>query len=334
MQMKKHGFFQGVLLSLVMAVPSRGDVVINEIMYHPESEDVREEFIELLNNGPEPVDVSGWQFVRGVRYVVPPGSMLAPGGVLVVCADPATFGARYPGIANFVGGWDGILSNSGQDIVLADNQGQVMDRVVYADDGDWAIRRRGDLDYGHRGWAWTSDADGGGRSLELRNPLLSNHAGQNWAASLAPGGTPGLPNSAATNNVAPLITEAGHFPVIPRSSQPIAFTARLQDESAIGLSLKLHWRLDGAPEFNGVAMTDDGAGVDGQPGDLEFAIQIPPQTNRAIVEYYFEATDSEGRASFWPAPSRDLAGESVQTNNALLQIDDSSYEGKIGRAHV
>ena len=47
--------------------------------------------------------------------------------------------------------------------------------------------------------------DGGGRSLELINSVMTNNAGQNWAASLVDGGTPGAANSVAATDIAPLI---------------------------------------------------------------------------------------------------------------------------------
>ena len=47
--------------------PDFSDVVINEIMYHPASEDDREEYIELLNRDTRPVNLKGWRLARGVN---------------------------------------------------------------------------------------------------------------------------------------------------------------------------------------------------------------------------------------------------------------------------
>ncbi len=313
---------------LLLAFQGPAEVVINEIMYHPQSEDVREEYIELFNTGPLPVSVAGWQFTSGVQFTIPDGQVLAAGGVLVICADPATFTAKHPGAGNVVGGWTGILSNSGQDIELVNDAGLRMDHVHYADDGDWALRRRGDLEYGHRGWAWSSEADGlGDKSLELINPWLTNNSGQNWAPSRIAGGTPGAANSTATNNVAPLILGARHSPDVPRSNQAITFTARLVDESATGLAVILNYRIDGAASFQSQPLLDDGLGADNQPGDLEFTTQLPAQPNQSILEFYFTASDAGGRARTWPTPARDLADQPVQVNNALLQVDDTDFAG-------
>ena len=76
------------------------DVVISEIMYHPyaashQPEPLGEEFIELHNRGDAAADLSGWKFTDGVSFEFPDVA-LAPGGYLVVPADPGAFHARYP----------------------------------------------------------------------------------------------------------------------------------------------------------------------------------------------------------------------------------------------
>ena len=54
---------------LALGVPAlRGQVVINEILYHPQSENPLEEFIELYNRGTNAVNLSGWRFAGGVSF--------------------------------------------------------------------------------------------------------------------------------------------------------------------------------------------------------------------------------------------------------------------------
>jgi hypothetical protein len=160
------------------------DVVINEIMYHPASEDVREEFVELHNRRSTAIDLTGWRLTQVVRFSFPANTVMPPCGYLVVVADPVTFSDRHPGIVNYVGGWEGILSNNGETLDLQNAAAEVVDRVQFAAEGDWAIRARGPEDRAHRGWIWTAGHDGGGLSLELVNPALPNDYGQNWTSSL------------------------------------------------------------------------------------------------------------------------------------------------------
>ena len=54
-------------------------VVINEVMYHPSSENPLEEYIELLNASSQPVDLSGAYFSSGIQYALP-SVAIPPGG--------------------------------------------------------------------------------------------------------------------------------------------------------------------------------------------------------------------------------------------------------------
>ena len=153
----------------VQVDPDFSDVVINEIMYHPASEDDREEYIELLNRDTRPVNLKGWRLARGVRV-----SGRSSPDALVVAADPVVFAEKYPEAKPAIGGWSGRLSNSSEALVLEDAGGREADRVAYADEGDWALRVRGPDDRGFHGWRWEALHDGEGRSLELITP---NEAG-------------------------------------------------------------------------------------------------------------------------------------------------------------
>src|SRR6267142_5959887 len=118
------------------------DVVISEIMFHPSSGDDGQEYVELFNKGDATAILTNWKFDQGVTFTFP-SVTIAPGGYLAVAADVAKFNAKYPGVANVVGGWTGSLSNSGEQIELIDNLGATMDQVSYADDGNWGVRERG-----------------------------------------------------------------------------------------------------------------------------------------------------------------------------------------------
>lgn len=82
-------------------------VVINEIHYNPPDNTVREEFVELYNPSPTPVDVSLWKLSGGVTFTIPAGSVIPGLGFLVLAQAPATILARYgatsvgPGPADF-----------------------------------------------------------------------------------------------------------------------------------------------------------------------------------------------------------------------------------------
>src|SRR5436190_18219066 len=73
-------------------------VVVNEIMYHPPSTNLSEQWFELFNTATNPVDLSGWKTSKGVEFAFPTNTILPGDGYLVVAADTATFQAKNPGI--------------------------------------------------------------------------------------------------------------------------------------------------------------------------------------------------------------------------------------------
>jgi len=314
------------------------EVIITEIMYHPLQQSGPEntgfEYIELFNAGSARVHLAGWQLTDGVDFTFPPVD-LDGGAYLVVAADVNQFAILYPDVKNVVGGWSGSLRNSGERIELADAGGVVVDSVRYADEGDWAVRELGPADRGHRGWTWSEAHDGGGWSLELMNPAMPNEYGQNWAARNVPMGTPGRKNSIAADDIAPLILDVAHLPAVPRSSEPVAVTARVMDELQEGVTVRLHYRVDASTasdwhtlphenpaSYQTVAMLDDGLHGDARAGDGIYGGLVPPQADKSIVEFFVEAVDAGGKSRTWPAPCRvDNALE--QVTNALFLVDDS-----------
>ncbi len=313
-------------LLLALSAAARADVLINEIMYHPSSENPAEEYIELYNSGVAPVALAGWQFTNGVTFTFPASSIPA-GGYLVVAANQTAFTAKYPTVTNYVAGWTGQLSNSSNTITLRDSLLVKVDEVDYSDDGDWGQRERDALaDFGHRGWGWNSDADGLGKSLELVNALFDNSEGQNWKPSITAQGTPGVANSVAASDIAPIITKAEHFPLLPTHSDPVAVFAKMTDDHASAITATLFWRLDGG-SFAPVAMFDDGTHGDGAAGDGVYGAFLSAQADNAIVEYYFQATDATAHTRTWPAAAKDYTGTFGQFCNCLYQVDDTVYAG-------
>lgn len=141
------------------------DVVLNEIFYHPPPGSPTPEFIELHNRGGRPVDVGGWAFAKGVEYAIPEGTVIPPGGYLVVSAAPAQLESVH-GISGVLGPWTGVLADAGENVRLVDRAGNVADQVRYYDGGRWS--------------RW---ADGGGSSLELIDPRQDNSFASAWEAS-------------------------------------------------------------------------------------------------------------------------------------------------------
>jgi len=332
----KHRASASIAAALLLLCGARvgaADIVINEIMYHPlqpqfGAEPINEEFVELFNKGANAVNLNGWRFTKGLTFTFT-NVTIAPGAYLVISPNTVAFSSRYPGVTNVVGNCEGTLSNNGETIELKDAAGDVVEAVSYGSEGDWAVRQRGPSDAGHRGWKWQCLADGLGKSMERRNPYLENNNGQNWASSIPAGGTPGRTNSVFTNNVAPLIVDLSHFPLVPTSTQAVAMTAHIVDEQTSGLAVTLFWRVDSTtpPAFTPAPMFDDGAHGDGAAADGFYGAVIPAQSNNIVIEFYVVASDAGGRASSWPGlvvAADDGAGPTGQVANALYQVDDNA----------
>ena len=317
-----------------------GDIIISEIMYHPyhrptDAEDFGQEYIELYNPGSEPVSLAGWQFVDGIQYVFPDNVTIQAGEYLVVAADVSTFIYKYRSDVEMVGGWTGHLSNSGETIELVDSNGIIIDKVRYADEGDWAIRELGPDDYHHRGWTWIAGHDGLGKSLELINPSLPNDYGQNWGASQIENGTPGRINSIASDNTAPLILNVIHSPVIPGPFDPVTVNARIISGQETRITVTIYYRVDTSyysdidiyphfesDDYNTLPMFDDGFHDDGQADDGVYGAELPSQSHGTIVEFFIEAEDMNNNTRTWPAPSI-VDGQREQVTNLLYQVDEN-----------
>ncbi len=149
-------------------------IVIHEIMYHapptlregeiPYAES-DEEWIELFNRSDQPVDLEDWRLRDAVEFTFPVGTTIEPGAYLVVAKDAAAVQAKY-GIENVIGNYEGTLSNQDDRILLVDASKNPADDVHYYERG-----------------RWPAFADGGGSSLELRDPWADNAKGETWAGS-------------------------------------------------------------------------------------------------------------------------------------------------------
>ena len=334
----------GALLSAVTTVNLQAGfdpkaVIINEIMYHPASENDLHEYIELFNTATGPIDLTGWKFTKGIDFTFPAISIPA-GGYLIVAPTVAGFNGAYGSVSQIVGGWVGTLANGGETIRLqypdsTSSTGYTeADQVDYSKEGDWGQRRA--FTDSETGWEWQTRSDGLGDSLELINPSLANNNGENWTKrEISAAGnqrTPGGPNTqillTPTPNIAPLISKVKHFPPIPGPSQTVNVTATISDELTTGVTGAVLYRTwtpnqsTAGGNFTQVNMLDDGLHGDGLANDGVFGGTLPVQVVNTIVEFYVRATDSASNVRTWPAPTT-TAG--AQGANCLYQVDTETW---------
>jgi hypothetical protein len=183
------------------SVASSQNLTVSEIHYNPHGEEELE-FIELRNTSDATVNLSGAEFTDGIRFTFPAGTTVGPRGSLIIVEDEEAFRRIYmdPNSAWYyesialAGEFTGALGNNGETLALVDRGGAGIFRFSYNDAGSWPGR-----------------ADGGGSSLELKDPAAapSEIAARNaWLADASnwrPGseflGSPGRDGSGPDNRV-------------------------------------------------------------------------------------------------------------------------------------
>jgi hypothetical protein len=163
---------------------ARQALVINEIMYHPLSTG-QSEWVELYNPNNSSISLNGFQLTDGGMsngFVLGEGSVIDPGGFLVVAGDVELFNEEYGSQLYFTGSFNNgesgfRLSNEGESILLKNNRGELEDLVRYDDQAPWP-----------------EAANGTGPSLQLLAPELDNNHYANWFASKGVLSSPGAAN--------------------------------------------------------------------------------------------------------------------------------------------
>ncbi|MBM3881392.1 MAG: hypothetical protein FJ387_16980, partial [Verrucomicrobia bacterium] len=165
-----------------------GQIVINEIMYHPAVRDA--EFIELWNTSTTATfDLANWR-LEGAGFTFPPGAVLGPGAYAVITQNRDAFAAAHGFAVLPMGEFPGALQNDGERLRLvrpgaSPSEDLMVDEVRYDSEAPWPAQ-----------------ANGGGPSLQLIDPLVDNWSVGNWAAARTNDtvqATPGRANSVANS---------------------------------------------------------------------------------------------------------------------------------------
>ena len=122
------------------------------------------EFIEITNNSSSMIDLTGIYFGGlGLTYQFPQGLSLSAESVLYLANDSDSFNERY-GFEPF-DEFSRSLSNDGEDLILRDAYGNIIDEVTYND-----------------ALPWPEAADGEGSFLKLVGLDLDNSLASSWIA--------------------------------------------------------------------------------------------------------------------------------------------------------
>lgn len=158
-------------------LPLPGDVIINEFFCDPSPQVglANAEFVEIYNRSNKVFDVSGWQLADASSTGTVQSGILLPDSYIVLSSTSNIDSfVVATGVTSFPS-----LNNSGDNIVLRDMNGIILDSITY------------DLS-----WYKDPSKEDGGYTIERINPNDPCSDADNWAASNDNlGGTPGEVNS-------------------------------------------------------------------------------------------------------------------------------------------
>jgi len=166
------------------------DVVINEIMAdpHPPVGLPEYEYIEIFNTTSNHINVKGWELWVGSVIKPIPDFVIPPDEYIIFTDDDGEFLFSLLGI---VVGFSSLgLSNSGVELKLLNNTGEVISAVNYSSS-----------------WYGSDEFSEGGYSIEQVDPYYPCAGEKNWMVTMSEkGGTPGQLNSVdAANQLSPEI---------------------------------------------------------------------------------------------------------------------------------
>ena len=257
------------LLAWTLSVSAQS-VVISELMYEPPggSAFAEAEFLELLNPGSVPVDLSGATFTAGVGFTFPTPFVLQPGARAVICRNPTTFASRYGPVSGLLAGsFSGALNNGGESVVLSGVDGSLLAQVKYGVDGDWPSRPAGN-----------------GGSLERSDATGDPSDPARWRASAEYVGSPGTAGSGPPNRV--VVNE-----LLAHTDPPL--------EDAV----ELFNRTDQPIDVGGWFLSNDP--IDPFRFRIPAGTVVPPRGFRMIYEYQFNLLEpGPGRTAFTFGASR------------------------------
>jgi len=140
-----------LVLAFFLSAGAQAQLVINEVCYDPSNtnldgdtngdgvyDQTQDEFIEMVNAGTSAVDISKYRIcerviatnVVTVRHTIAEGTVIAPGGAVVVFGGGRAVGT-FGGARVFIDlGTAGLsMANSGERVLLADSNGVVLDSL-------------------------------------------------------------------------------------------------------------------------------------------------------------------------------------------------------------
>jgi hypothetical protein len=217
------------LVNFIRLTEDYSDLKVTELHYHPpdyingsDTTDGKDlEFIEFKNTGNNAINLTGLVLDSAVYYQFPENKLLASKQFFVVVSKPSKFYDYYGLIAS--GNHQGNFSNSGEEVLLTDANGNKIIDFIYDDSAPW-----------------TSTADGDGYSLSSAeiNPTGDPANYFYWTQSVLKGGNPFADNTLADSET-PVLYQEGSLFVYPNPTTGLISIRLITDEVTDRIDLML-----------------------------------------------------------------------------------------------
>jgi len=163
-------------------------ITISEINFNSGEEFPASDWIELLNCGQTAINLNGWYLSdsdRTHKWVITGTVSILPNNRLVLASNKSKFTAVYPNVKNVLGSFEFGLGTPSDSVRLYDSSNKLIAGVQYSSEAPWP-----------------TDANGTGKTLELKDPSISLNLAANWFAGCA-GGSPGTAYVKCTDGIDP-----------------------------------------------------------------------------------------------------------------------------------
>lgn len=278
-------------------------VVINEILYHPPAiighgrnqtiVGEQGEWIELHNTFSRAIDISGFSLSQAVCFSFP-NVCIPSNGFFVIARNPGLFSDIYPDFSGLVfGPYNGRLNNSGDILVLKDQEGETVDSIEYRDRPPWPAL-----------------PDGYGFSLERVSFGCEPTFQSSWEASEIEGGTPGFENScfrelsavAAPLEIEVHIVESpGAHGYSPKS--PVTIEVTICDEANLA-SATLEYQVVNPGAYISLSDSDyklNWIAVEMERSDCgRYRASVGPFPRRSLLRWRIQLRDVQGNDFWYP----------------------------------
>src|ERR1039458_7045539 len=307
---RMKNFLACLAACFTLATAASAQIVFTEIHYHPVevpafnadgtpylglTNDIHE-FVEIQNISGAAVDVSGWTLGGGISYTFPTNTTLASGAFQVIAKNPARLAIVYSlNATNVLGPYRGYLGNSSDTVRLLDLSDNTIDAVAYDSKFPWA-QAADALGASDRFTGLNStNYQYKGRSLQRVSVTWPSSDPANWLASPLTGPTPGAAQAVTRVIPKPVVVaysaaQTADGATIIRSNQMVTVNCTYSAMNSL-TNVVLEYFVQNVNLTNQAHTTLTMTNVTG----ATYTVNLPGQTNRAVVRYRFKADRGDGK---------------------------------------